>query len=197
MIGEVIKIAPYFNQRPVLTDVFDGETAVIIGSSLYAKREAFECIEKEKNPHIVGINDSPLITGIRPDHWMSLHGDRIPAWLNMFEAMYKSPVVNNCITHSTNYSQFVDTLWMLSSLGGGSVGLAVIACAYMGYKRIILCGCPMDDTPRATNYLIGCEHSHQKYTECLSFFFSHRGAIKSLGVRSMSGKTAKIFGRPW
>lgn len=193
----IIEIAPYFNQRPVLSDAFDGNTAVIIGSSLYAKREAFDCIEREKNPHIVGINDSPLITGIRPDHWVSLHSVRIPAWLNMFEAMYKDHVVNRCITHSTTCSQFVDTLWMVSGVGGGSAGLAVIACAYMGYKRIILCGCPMDDTPRATNYLIGCEHSHQKYTECLSFFSQHRDVLISIGVRSMSGETGKILGRPW
>lgn len=194
--NKVSSLFPIFSIIPHVCDKFTGHTALIIGSSCYALQEAIDCINTIQSPHIIGLNDSPIITGIRPDHWVSLHYDRLHRWQHVYEKLY-GVITDDCIFHSTsNYSQTIDIVWKIFRVGGGSAGLAVIAALYMGYSKIILCGCPLDDTPRATNLLIGCEHGHLKYSECLSFFEAHREGLKRLGVRSMSGQTARLLGKP-
>lgn len=189
---KIFNAFPYMSAPMSAVSSVNGGTAIITGSAIGVKAEAIKALQMFPDADIVAINDSSILTGLIPQHIVSLHWDKIPKWISVMRLLGVS-CPDEVISHSTKKTSGIDCAWSFYSLGGGSAGLAVMAMLHMGYDRIILCGCPMDDTDRLTNYLSGVEHNTTKYNECLSFFIANAKALHSLGVRSMSGKTAEAL----
>jgi hypothetical protein len=187
---------PYFNAPHGAIGKMSGRSCIIIGSSCFARLEGLKAIQIEsasgRPVDVCSINDSSVITGIKPDHMVSLHWDRIPKWYEIMRWLYGWGDAG-ILFHSTKKTNGVDAAWGFSKLGGGSAGLAAMIMLHLGYDTITLAGCPMDDTPRATNAIAGVDHPSDKYNDCLSFFRAHAEVMHQLGVRSMSGETAALL----
>lgn len=100
---------------------------------------------------------------------------------------------NKILTHSISDNSKVDFVWQIGNPGGTSGLFATQIALALGYTKIILCGIPINalrrfyDSPNKTFPYEGI--SQQEPWQIANRKFDNR-------VRSMSGKTAELLGKP-
>jgi hypothetical protein len=97
------------------------------------------------------------------------------------------------LTHSISGNSKVDLVWDIGNPGGTSGLFATQIALALGYEKIILCGIPINNTRRfydSPNHKFKYEGiSQQEPWQIANKKFDNR-------VRSMSGKTAELLGKP-
>jgi hypothetical protein len=143
---------------------------------------------KDEGFDIMGVNVGgqfiPSLT-----HLFSWHCQQISAISKFRKAEFHG---KEFLTHSVRAYDGIDYVWYLS--GGASMsGISAIdLCWLLGYRKIILCGVPMDDSGyfygRAKNPEV-CDKYRQEEVLRLKQKFGDN-------VKSLSGYTKEIYGSP-
>ncbi|MCK9326766.1 MAG: hypothetical protein M0P69_14840 [Bacteroidales bacterium] len=122
-------------------------------------------------------------------HLYSLHYKNISYISNWRKVEYGSRAKHIC--HSTKEINGVDYVWRLPSQASTSGLMAIILGHLLGYDKFILCGVPMD----GTGYFYKPSVNSTFSDRCREMEIQNL-KNKGLDVRSMSGRTADIFGKP-
>jgi len=125
---------------------------------------------------------------IRLKHWATLHEE-------FFAIRQYFTLKHDVVTHGHRPKPNVNCLWRIPNIGGTSAHFATYLGLLMGYEKIILCGCPLDNK--------GHFYDEKKDSGCC---FDDKGIQMTwqqtkqdkLGdsVRSFSGFTKEILGEP-
>lgn len=147
---------------------------------------------------VVAVNDSGHDYP-RVDHWVSFHGDKFERWIKVREERGYPPVkrmwTSTCGRLESAYEKRLGQLGVakVAYAGGGSSGLvaAVVARVHLEASHIVLAGVPMDS--EAGHY-----NAHGPWKEATKHRSAWEAKRDELGpyLRSMSGWTAAVFGRP-
>ena len=126
----------------------------------------------------------------RVDHWVSMHAELLDHWAAQRTAAGRSPAGR---LWSAQHRQGGDPskISRIASPGGSSGLLAVFVALHLACDRVICCGVPMDQ--RAGHY-----DDRRQWIEARQYFPAWRRALPKMHdrVRSMSGATADLLGRP-
>lgn len=93
----------------------------------------------------------------------------------------------------------VDCVWNMQSAGGTSGLFAVKIALALGSSKIIICGIPMDGSGHYFDPPDAKKNNTDDFSNKAGFAPWHdvaRIQIASDRVRSMSGRTAQLFGKP-
>ena len=176
--------------KPVGTD-----EALVIGCSDQVKSDLR--IYKPKTNDVIACNDAGCYYQQPIRHWVAVHAALFTQWENLrkfrkFEGFYH--------THTIKYGTFgghAHFVWEIEKFGGSVAMLATIVALEMGYNRVVLAGCPMDDSPHFWDL---CLDERPKlaldgpsirdcWTLAKDVYFKDR-------VRSLSGWTRELLGGP-
>lgn len=129
-------------------------------------------------------------------HAVSLHSPILPA----VRALYRQKsMLNDFTTHSDHAAPGVDCVWNMQNSGGTSGLFAVKIAMAMGSRHIVICGIPMDNS----GHYFDPPDAHLNKTD--NFNVSSwlapwedvgRSIVARERVRSMSGNTAQLLGKP-
>jgi len=89
------------------------------------------------------------------------------------------------ICHVNEENRPADLVFRYEHPSGSSALLGTQAAIYLGYKKIVLCGCPLE----------GVNEQNYSYTSFQKGWVKHKAGLENK-VRSMSGWTAKFLGQP-
>jgi len=89
------------------------------------------------------------------------------------------------ICHVNEKDKPADLVFRYEHPSGSSALLGAQAAIYLGYKKIVLCGCPLE----------GVNENNYSYTSFQKGWVKHKAELGNK-VRSMSGWTAKFLGKP-
>ena len=168
-------------------------TALVLGGANTVWADVQAALEIGEYSSVVGCNDVGIVWPGVMDAWVSLHGYNLRAWANRRQSKGLPPhaalyghAEAPAVTHVTPYK-------FPGQDHSGSSGLFALKVALidLGFDRAVLCGIPMSPEgnhffdPRAWE---GAGHHQIAWLECQS-------QIKDR-VRSMSGWTANLLGRP-
>lgn len=141
------------------------------------------------------INDAilhyPMKPGYLPIHAACYDVGRV----NIYRELRKAKLNHkDIITHSVG--EPADVVWKVKNVSSSLSGnfSAVIGLA-MGYKRIVLCGCPEDNSGHYWDSL-ATHPKHDFGVKCIHFHWTDNEALFMGRVRSMSGWTREFFGYP-
>lgn len=166
------------------------------GRSLPADFETFRCFDVPYDVYAIGrsINFVPHAT-----HWGNVDSAESIWWAeNLPDKWTDGPQ-----RHTLGPMRGYDFDWDIPQCGyamedilwHGSTSLfCVFTSLAMGYKRVVLAGCPMDSSG---HWYFGPEHVGPRWTgECFMAWLDFRQSPQSESVRSMSGYTKTILGEP-
>lgn len=140
-------------------------------------------------PHIVGCcNFAGIAYPGHLDFWATLHPERFQPWRDERAAKGLN----------TDYRAFIYTIKDQSAgevlpyrwYGSSGLYMAQVALEAMGCDGVILCGVPMDDTGGHIHHGHVWDHAHH-YRAAFE-----RAKAENAPIRSMSGWSADLFGRP-
>lgn len=173
-----------------------GGHLVIIGSGQCTWEDTARAFKLFENagvkPNIMAINVAFLglewlfrNDKIDINHFVSLHKE----YLTLRDIYVKG----RCKTHCTSSGPFVDYVWQYH--GGGSSGLFALKVGLLlGYSKIVICGIPVDDTPRFYDPpWVGIRSGIWDRAVLLEWDSMRHLASK---IKSMSGNSKKVFGEP-
>lgn len=146
---------------------------------------------------VFGVNDAGMYLR-QLDHWVSLHEQKLELWKPI--RMKSDMAINkNFKTHSRKPWGEIDYFWEIYPVMMSLSGYFAMQLAYlMGFQRIILCGCPGDETLR----FFESSNTHRNP----SWHYNEKSRLKEVTdqmerkpgfkerVRSMSGWTKEYFG---
>jgi hypothetical protein len=144
---------------------------------------------------VVLINDAivhyPMKPGYLPTHAACYDVGRVDLYRALRKARYNHA---DFVTHSVG--EPADVVWQVRSVASSLSGnfSAVIGIA-MGYGRIVLCGCPEDNSGHYWDSLDTHPHNDFEVTRIHYHWTDHAALFKGK-VRSMSGWTREFFGYP-
>ena len=141
---------------------------------------------------VIACNDAGAFYPDALDAWVSLHPLKWPEWL-LSRALMGHPDVPNIISHrqEPGVTQVVDYRFNgVTPTGSSGLYAAKVALA-LGFNRVVLCGVPMD--PQQAHFFDG-----KPWDAAPRFKAGWRAALPYIAqhVRSMSGWTAELLGRP-
>ena len=191
---------PRLKNKNPLAGAFVGKKALIIGTAdcFYEDMKGVDYESYE----VFGLNDIPVYYSIICDHLVSMHPERI-GWYTCLGSKYQiharpdpngiKLVHDRFQTHSNEKYALVDHVWTFND-GGGSTSLyAVKICMIMGFDKIHLVGCPMDNSPRFTMPRgMKSKHDYSK-VENWETWENHAKDMEGR-VFSRSGKTRELLG---
>jgi hypothetical protein len=133
------------------------------------------------------------------DHWMNVDGSEAIWWAtNLVNKWRVKPQTHTLgemrgFTHCWNIPQsdygMEDVMWH-----GSTALFAVLTCLAMGYKRVVLCGCPMDANG---HWYEPANKLGPRWTgECYQAWLDFKTEPESEKVKSLSGYTRIILGEP-
>lgn len=140
----------------------------------------------------------------RAEHWLIGHGEKAPMFKGARAAKFKTsiPFIHASVRGDTNPAHFTH-VWEGVSTGGTSAWKAVRIAKGMGYERIILCGCPIDDSGYAPGESKGVGHSCARIGKGEGRMYANYRrtfAVRAKGeghnVFSMSGYSRDLLGAP-
>jgi len=171
---------------------------LILGGGVCVWDDYKQAREAMPKSYIMCVNDiGAQFKAEQIQHIVSLHHKLLNAVMAFRKE--KSMLESVC-SHSDIAASGVDCVWNIVNNGGTSGLFALKICLILGCKKIILCGIPMDggghyfDPPNASL------NSTARF-DSKAMFYPWLDVHRDLGpirerVRSMSGKTAKLFGKP-
>ena len=155
------------------------------------RRAAIELIEN-KTHHVMTINDAAIhVMGHPIDHIVSLHKEFLGPFKKIKMAARN---LGESTTHCDKEGAGVQCVWKFFNVGGTSALFAAKIGIAMGYKKIILCGCPMDNSGHywedpSTVGILGCEAIGMVWKDAARDYLRNY-------VKSMSGRTKECLGEP-
>lgn len=180
---------------PALAKCYEGIVLILgSGTGIFEDiRDAKELIG-QKHFDAMAVNMSFLAYKGEVKHLVTVHQEKIEHFYELAKTLPEQRF-SHIHTHSHMVCPGVEAAWPIVDQNGTSSFFAVKVAILLGYTKIILCGVPLNGSRRfydspydvyENNF--GCEaieHSWHQYKPQ----FGGR-------VRSMSGKTAQIYGKP-
>jgi len=172
------------------------DVALVVGSArgVWEDLRAVSALLVER-PIILAVNAMVAFLPWMIDHAVSHHG-RALAHLVGYRRLIKSlePAVRDAplVAHSSYATAGVDRAWPEFTAGDSSLLATRIACA-LGFPRIVLVGVPLEDTGR---FYDDAERPSFAYAATYRPRWQEARAELADRVRSMSGWTAELLGRP-
>jgi len=179
--------------------------AIIAGNAQGVFQEVEQVESMLSGCLIFAVNDVGMFLP-RVNHWVSLHADFLPRWMDVRSQHHLSVPVR---LHSCEAKPAIDYAWEgLSPLFALSGYFAMQIAWLMGCRPIILCGCPGSPAPRFFE-------AHPRHTSATHMRgFGYGGGLTSqdagiqrqlqtemnrlpnfkASLRSMSGWTRELFG---
>lgn len=111
-----------------------------------------------------------------------------PADIPVYKAKRSSAGQNidyKIVCHVNEKDKPADLVFRYEHPSGSSALLGTQAAIFSGYKKIVLCGCPLE----------GVNENNYSYTSFQKGWVKHKAELGNC-VRSMSGWTAKFLGKP-
>jgi len=148
---------------------------------------------------IMCVNDiAGQFTEEKIHHAVSLHKRILPA-VRLLRV--EKSMLEKFTTHSNLAGDEVDVVWNLHNAGGTSGLYAVKIALLLGYKKIIVCGVPMDNgghyyDPKDSSILNHTVRFASNKSSITPWRDLAKREIPQQRVRSMSGNTASILGKP-
>lgn len=144
---------------------------------------------------IVACNDAGAVVG-RVDAWVSLHSENFPRWIaerqaNGFDDV--PPLYSHMIKTKARDLQITVTDWAFPDQpesASSGIYAAKVALYDLGFDKAILCGIPMTSTPHffdAENWTPAARYLNR---------LAQLNDNDKARIRSMSGATAELLGRP-
>lgn len=195
-----------------LIDSLRGRTAIVCGNARGVFEEAKAVVglyhqDAEVDDAVIfAVNDVGVYLP-HVDHWVSYHSDKLKVWSQLKQTGTAVPKRWICHTGGT-YGADAEYNWFGTepTIFGLSGELAMQIAYLMGSARIILCGCPMDGTPRffeancrdaggndQYRYGAGTTGSDRAHRETIHREMKRLPEFKAK-VRSMSGWSKEFFG---
>jgi hypothetical protein len=160
---------------------------IICGSAgcLWADLEKAERMRLFEKAHVGCINETALYYPYFFDFWFSYHAEKFPGLRPYVKGSPK--------TVSMKQGPEVDEHWALPNFDCSDSGLmATVISLQMGYNKIVLCGIPLDNTPKfyspSVEHILGATNIQRVWEKQIPFFNGR--------VRSFSGNTMKMVGEP-
>jgi len=171
---------------------------LILGGGTCVWEDYFAARKLLPKAYIMCINDIGAQFKVETiQHIVSLH----PKLLNAVRAFrIEKSMIESVASHSNVKADGVNCVWNIANNGGTSGFFALKICLVLGCKKIILCGIPMDggghyfDPPDASLNSTTRFDSKATFYPWWQEMLSSPVALER--VRSMSGKTAELFGKP-
>ena len=175
----------------------DYPNMLILGGGRCIWEDYFAAREIMPTSCTMAINDIAGQFKVEPIvHAVSLHARVLPA-IRLLR-IEKNDARSVC-THSDKRGEGVDFVWNMANLGGTSGLFAVKIALALGCKKIILCGVPIDGTGHYFDPPDPVKNLSENFESiaCLSpWNCVAQSQVAKDRVRSMSGNTARIFGKP-
>lgn len=123
------------------------------------------------------------------DHWVSMHAELLAHWQGQRHRAGRSPAGK--LWSAQHRQGGPATIDRIPSPGGSSGLLAVFVGLHLGIDRIICCGVPMSSNEAHYD-------DRKRWMEARMYLPAWRRALPKMQdrVRSMSGETAILLGRP-
>lgn len=124
------------------------------------------------------------------DHWVTLHPEHMPGWLEERRAAGRS---EPGMIWTSNAKDLPDGIkWNHVERWEGSSGLlAVTVALHLGYDKVILCGVPLDRQMRHYDSDELWQEAHKYRAGWVKHLPDMRGKVKSF-----SGWTSRLLGTP-
>lgn len=170
------------------------EWALILGGGAGVWDEVLELenniYRKQWDGLVVAANDVGCHWPRDLDHWASLHPDKFQAWEEL-RARYGFSQTYEKWGRKARFGGRTVVPWA----GGSSGMLAVQVAQTVGALRVVLCGIPMTETPHFEESVI---HDDRPWKACAGHWRAWEKHIGKMHgwVRSMSGRTLELLGRP-
>ena len=152
---------------------------------------------------LVGLSSVDKWLG-RADYFVTMHPDDIPKSLARRQQFGGNTDFLQVISHTTQREEGdgsvtnfpgVTMIQPYEKPPGSSALLGVFAALKLGYERIILAGCPLDETVPHNTFINGRTFQAQPYTDYQRGWQHHLD--RYIGkVRSLSGWTKQFLGYP-
>jgi hypothetical protein len=166
---------------------------IILGTASNMWEDFFEALKIDGGADLMCLNLAPCFfrqqiedKKISIHHWVSVH----PEFFEIADCY----LLGEPWKHSTVSTKRTDYVWGVSSEGSSGAFACRIALA-LGYKKVILCGIPMDNRPHIYDMpetkLPWAEQDHCRSSWEWSKANEFQGRVKS-----MSGWTKELLGRP-
>jgi len=187
------------NIHPII-DSLNGAYVIVAGNASGVFAEVEKTLKERPDALVFAVNDVGMYLP-NVDHWLSLHYNSLLAW----RAVRWLENTSHTYTHSIADGIGFDYSWHgLSPLFALSGYFAAQVAHIMGAGRIVLCGCPGDETPRffehskrADNFQYGGGKSqYDKSIQTQLRNEMKRVPVFAEKIRSTSGWTAHYFGSP-
>ncbi len=183
-----------------LQDSLCGRVAMVCGNAYTVYEDLDSALENVERPVIFAANDIGMYLPV-VHHWASLHADKLREWAAVRRC--EPSLWQDFTTHTTvSALRGADNVWAIEPCAFSLSGMFTMQVAYlMGADRIILCGCPGDQTRRFFD-----KHSRIDYAygggDSAGDQRDHQQLMNEINrvpelkrrVRSMSGRTQEIFG---
>jgi hypothetical protein len=169
------------------------DIAVVIGggAGVWAELDTAQAMIGMHDPVIIAANHAGRDYPGAVDHWATMHPDLMQRWIRDRAVAAGRPPAGQ-LWHARHRQSPMPGSMPVESWGGSSGLLCVKIALDLGFRRVILCGVPMDQN--ACHY----DRPGKKWTEAAQYRAAWERRVRDIGgrVRSMSGWTAKLLGMP-
>lgn len=175
-------------------------SCIILGGSKEVWKDykkAKSLFDSNEDYHIYAINHiASIFRDGRVQGIVSLHGEMCGPLRKLREVFSTS----HSITHSNLPHEGVDIVWGELTREGGTSGLFAVKIALaMGYQKIIVCGCGIDNTGHFYDPEDPTENGMNRFDEACRMpwkSFHKSNVTAQERVRIMSGILRKTYGEP-
>ncbi len=179
-----------------------GGTLLIIGSAPCVYDDVIKATQLGAC-HRLLINGAALLFE-HAEHWLVGHGEKVQEFKRARAKVFTTPIpyIHASARGGTDPIG-VTHIWEGVSTGGTSAWKAVRIGKGMGYEKLILCGCPLDDSGYAAGESKGIGHSCARIGKGEGRMYANyrrtfavRAKDEGQNVYSMSGYSRELLGAP-
>jgi len=159
---------------------------------MWDDRKAYYDMLENRTHHVMTINDAAIhVMGHPIDHMVSLHKEFLGPFKKIKMAARN---LGESTTHSDRAGTGIQCVWSFYNVGGTSALFGAKIGVAMGYTKIVLAGCPLDNSghywedPTRVGTL-GCEAIGMVWQDAARMYLKDK-------VKSMSGRTKDLLGEP-
>lgn len=180
------------NQYPKMMGKYSGSLVICAsGRCVWDDLEALGLHIRQGSWSVMAVNDVVMHIPLRVDHAYSNDHISLDYWVQARRPRYKRDYHENIIKHTCKSGMSTQIIWPLPGYGTSSLN-AVFCGLCLGYDRIVLCGCPLDDSghyfdPPWVSTRFAKEGHRDNWKTSKQRIFDGK-------VRSMSGFTRDLLG---
>ena len=165
-------------------------TAICLGGALELWDDLDKTRELVPDPDlIIGCNHAARDFEGAVDHWVTMHGELLPSWVDQRRDAGREPAGQLWVAAHRNCP--LDGVKRIDSPGGSSGMLCVWLALQLECTHVILCGIPMHANGRHYD-------DNKRWIECRQYLAAWRRQLPKLEgrVKSWSGETQRMLGLP-